>query len=316
MKNPTLSRGKHCYNILMHLQLNGKGTYIIAVSGGVDSMVLLHLLKELSREQDDIELVVAHLDHGIRQDSALDRELVGKTADKLSLKFFYEEAKLGSGASEALAREFRYGFLYRIKDQINAGYIVTAHHQDDMLETAVINILRGTGRKGLTSLKSSGGIIRPLLEYSKADIKSYAVNNGIEWREDSTNSDTAYLRNYIRHNIIARLDNESRAKLAGIIEKLGNINNEMDGLIEEMLDSQNKDNEIDRVWFSQLPHNLAREVLATWLRNNGIRGFDRKTLERLVVAGKTGKKGRHFEVIDRSYMDVYKHNLALDNRER
>src|SRR5688572_27728765 len=126
------------------------GKYIVAVSGGVDSMVLLHLLSQHSQS----ELIVAHFDHGIRPDSAEDRKLVEKTAKKYGLEFVYREGELGPGASEAEAREARYGFLQIIKVKHNAKAIVTAHHQDDMLETAIINMLRGTGRKGLSSLVS------------------------------------------------------------------------------------------------------------------------------------------------------------------
>jgi tRNA(Ile)-lysidine synthetase-like protein len=131
----------------MKIQLP-KGRYVVAVSGGVDSVVLLDALSKLP----NLELVVAHLDHGIREDSIEDRRFVASLAASYGLVFEYGEGRLGSGASEATAREARYNFLRGVKMKHDAKAIITAHHQDDLIETAILNMLRGTGRKGLTSL--------------------------------------------------------------------------------------------------------------------------------------------------------------------
>src|ERR1700712_59168 len=106
----------------MNIQPLNPGTYILAVSGGVDSMVLLHVLAQ----QPGLQLVVAHLDHGIRTDSAQDRQLVQKTARRLDVPFVYHEAKLGSDASEAAARQARYQFLRTAQQAAGARAIVTA----------------------------------------------------------------------------------------------------------------------------------------------------------------------------------------------
>jgi tRNA(Ile)-lysidine synthase len=172
----------------MRVELEKPGTYVIAVSGGVDSMALLDLLVESITEKQ--KLVVAHVDHGMRPDSAEDRKLVEKTAKALNLDFEYLEARLGPNASEETAREVRYKFLYHIKDKYKAEAIITAHHEDDLIETAIINLIRGTSRKGMSSLSSREGIIRPLLTYPKAELIKYAKSSKLVWREDSTNSDT------------------------------------------------------------------------------------------------------------------------------
>src|SRR5690606_5271626 len=101
------------------------GKYVVAVSGGVDSMVLLDLL----RQKPKLELIVAHFDHGIRPDSAEDRKLVQRVAKHYDLPFVYAEGKLGPKASEALAREARYAFLRRVQAEQGAEAIITAHHQ-------------------------------------------------------------------------------------------------------------------------------------------------------------------------------------------
>ena len=178
------------------------GKYVVAVSGGVDSMVLLDLLKD----QPHLKLIVAHYDHGIRPDSAKDRQLVQDVAAAYHLPMVFENGKLGSTASEATARQARYEFLERTRQTHSARAILTAHHQDDVLETAIINLIRGTGRRGLTALSSQPLIIRPLLHVSKADIRAYAEKQQLKWHEDSTNQDEKYLRNYIRRNWLPQFD--------------------------------------------------------------------------------------------------------------
>src|SRR5690606_4946866 len=126
------------------------GHYVVAVSGGVDSMALLDMVAKQSRPK--VSFTVAHFDHGIRDDSHLDRRLVGEVAQRHNLPFVYERGELGAGASEALAREARYAFLRKVQHSTGARGIMTAHHHDDVVETAVLNMLRGTGRKGLSSL--------------------------------------------------------------------------------------------------------------------------------------------------------------------
>jgi tRNA(Ile)-lysidine synthase len=296
----------------MEVSLTRPGRYVVAVSGGVDSMSLLHALHADSR----YELIVAHLDHGIRDDSAADRRLVEQVAQDLGLPFFYEEATLGAHASEAAARQVRYGFLERVRGGQGALAIVTAHHQDDALETAVINMLRGTGRKGLTSLAGRDRVERPLLGISKRDIRAYAQANGLTWREDSTNSDTDYLRNYVRHRLLARFGDQDRARLATIVVQARGTNGELDDILDAELAHHVDAAGLDRHWFVQLPHAVARETMAAWLREDGLRDFDRKTLERLVVAAKTAHPGKVFDVRRGVVLNVGRKDLALAHAER
>ena len=128
---------------MAHIPL-APGTYIVAVSGGVDSIVLLDLLAN----QEKAKLIVAHFDHGIRNDSRDDRMFVQDLAVRYELPFVYDVGNLGQGASEAKAREARYTFLRGVRQAAGARSIITAHHEDDVLETAILNIMRGTGRKG------------------------------------------------------------------------------------------------------------------------------------------------------------------------
>jgi tRNA(Ile)-lysidine synthase len=300
----------------MDLVLPTPGSYVVAVSGGVDSMALLDMLTKQSTKNGKWKLVVAHLDHGIRDDSAEDRELVQDVARRQGLPFVYHEAHLGAGASEAVARVARYGFLRKTLRANGGQAIITAHHQDDVLETAIINILRGSGRKGLTSLSSQTDLLRPLLRVPKRDLVAYAKDQGLKWREDSTNQDEAYLRNYVRHRLLARFDDEARLRLWKIITNLSKTNKELDTLLVKQLGVQPVEGSIDRQWFNHLPHAVAREVMAAWLRAHGMRSFDSKTLERLVVAAKVAAAGKLFPVQAGLNMKVYNDRLALAGSER
>jgi tRNA(Ile)-lysidine synthase len=291
------------------------GKYVIAVSGGIDSMSLLHVLRGRPR----LELVVAHFDHGIRPGSSADRRFVAALAKKYELPFYYAEGKLGPNASEAAARRARYDFLRKIQNESGARAIVTAHHQDDALETAIINLLRGTGRKGLSALRSRPGIERPLLRLTKAEISDYARANRLAWREDSTNEDETYLRNYVRRRIMPRLEGVFRARLLEIIANSADNSAKIDTLLVKYLpedSSEGGGDVLSRQYFAGLSHAVAREVIAAWLRDRGLRDFDRKTLDRLVVGAKTGRPGSQFDVRRSAKLRVGQESLALVGLER
>jgi tRNA(Ile)-lysidine synthase len=268
----------------MRLELQPE-RYVVAVSGGVDSVALLDLLARMP----GMDLAVAHFDHGIRADSAEDALFVATLAKKFDLPFFTERVALGSDASEATARKARYDFLFRVREQQSAAAIITAHHQDDLLETAIHNLIRGTGRRGLTSLRSTTAVQRPLLSYTKAEILAYALQQKLSWREDTTNHDQRYTRNYIRHRLLVRFDNDARQKLLSLIHGLTKLNDEIDSLLQPDL-------ELSRREFTKLPHDVAREYLAAWLRLHGLNQYDRKSLERLTVLLKTRRPGAQLDV--------------------
>ena len=295
-----------CYNATMKIVVP-PGLYVVAVSGGVDSMVLLDLLLTVP----ELYLVVAHLDHGIRKDSRQDRILVETTARMHNLPFEYREARLSRSVSEADARKVRYDFLDAVRQQYGAQAIITAHHQDDVIETAFLNLLRGTGRKGLSSLRSSDKILRPLLQASKQDIREYAKENAIRWREDSTNQDERYLRNFVRLSLIPQLTPVQRQRLSERLMSVAIINQELDALLLDNLHAHMALEGLNRQWFIMLPYDISAEVIASWLRQTGIRDFDRKTIERLVIAAKTALPGKHIDVIAGSKLHIGRQYLAI-----
>jgi len=189
--------------------------YVVAVSGGVDSVALLDVMASKYAPE---QLIVAHFDHGIRVESADDALFVKGLAEQYGARFETKREVLGEHASEDLARTRRYAFL-RAAAKAHDAVIVTAHHGDDIAETIAINLTRGTGWRGLAVLDSD--IMRPLLSLRKSDIQNYAVRHNLAWREDATNDDDKYLRNALRkklagidEDIVKRLSTYRRQQVA------------------------------------------------------------------------------------------------------
>jgi tRNA(Ile)-lysidine synthetase-like protein len=295
----------------MKLQIQ-PGRYVVAVSGGVDSVVLLDMLAA----QPELELVVAHYDHGIRSDSTEDRKLVQELAQRYGLPFEFEEGKLGEHASEETARTARYAFLRAVHDRHQSDAIITAHHMDDLLETAILNLVRGTGRKGLSSLRSQDELLRPLLAVPKRQLKRYAHTRGLTWREDSTNTDDRYLRNYIRMHVLPRLTPLERQHLLARIRQMHRLNDQLDTELDDYLQMYPTPDALNRRLLLSPPHAVGLEVVATWLRTQGVRSFDKIALNRILIAAKTYQYGRYIDIDREHFLVVERHNLALKHRDR
>ena len=201
---------------------------------------------------------------------------------------------MGKDASEAEARDKRYEFLRTVQSKYQANSMITAHHQDDVIETSMINILRGTGRRGLSSLKNRQDILRPLLPYDKKQLLEYATKNQLKWREDSTNTDTKYLRNKIRHGVVANMEDDTRKQWLSILKQADWHNEKLDTEINHLLYRGLHKGKLvlNRKWFTMLPHALAKEVLITILYKAGAAEIDKKTVERLSVQIKTLPGGK------------------------
>lgn len=248
-------------------------------------MSLLYLLAG----RPGVELIAAHFNHGIREAALADEEFVRQAASRLGLAFEAGQAVLGRGASEEAARQARYDFLFHIQQKYQADAVITAHHQDDMIETALINLLRGTGRKGLVAISHNPKVLRPLLNYPKRSILEYAQSNGLEWREDETNNDEGYLRNYVRRHIMDKLGADQREQMVKNIDKVAKKDKSIDGLIANISHTISNEGLIDRAGFSALPVNLGEELVIFWLRQNKVRQFDQKTVNRLGIALRTAQ---------------------------
>ncbi len=254
--------------------------YIVAVSGGVDSMVLLDMM---TREGNN-ELIVAHFDHGIRPDSHLDASFVKQTAQRYGLPFEMKREELGAHASEELARNRRYAFLRDLARKHDAT-IATAHHLDDLVETVAINLTRGTGWRGLAALDSD--VVRPLLDTEKAALITYALRNKIEWREDSTNQSDAYLRNRVRSQS-RDMKEQAKREIRALHAHQKSLRRAID---EEVKNLVGEGPEYSRYLFTHMPVKAALESLRFV---TGAK-LTRPQLARLLHAIKVAKPGAKFE---------------------
>ncbi|OWP83751.1 tRNA lysidine(34) synthetase TilS, partial [Flavobacterium davisii] len=205
--------------------LNGKHL-LLAVSGGIDSIVLLDLFSKLN-----LQIAIAHCNFQLRGDeSNKDEEFVKFKSQKLKIKSFIKNFETQIYANDnklsiqQAARELRYNWFYELLNTQGFDYLLTAHHLDDSLETFLINFTRGTGIEGLTGIPEiNDKIVRPLLIFSREEIEKYATENKIQWREDASNASDKYFRNKIRHHVVPILKELNTNLLGSFQNTLKNL---------------------------------------------------------------------------------------------
>jgi len=198
------------------------GTAIVAVSGGADSVALLDLLHDLAPELG-LSLVVAHADHGIQSDSRTVGQSVGALAAKYGVPFELGELHLGPDATETTARRARYAWLAEVRRRRGARYLVTAHHRDDQVETILLRVLRGSAPAGLAGIaaRARGGLVRPLLPFSRAELAAYVAARGLAHHDDPANRDPRHLRSWVRHALLPLLLERLGPRAVGDVLRLG-----------------------------------------------------------------------------------------------
>src|SRR5262249_33831642 len=280
---------------------------LVTVSGGPDSVALLHLLCSF-REDLRLRLEVAHLQHGIRGVEAQeDAKFVAELVAKLGLPLHLKEIDLprirsaaGRGNLEALARGERYRFFAAVARERKLGKIATAHTQDDQAETVLMWLLRGSGLKGLVGMppvhpvdgtyigQTSLTVVRPLLHVSRAEIEAYLNQNDLTFRVDRSNQDLSFLRNWIRLKLIPQLkekiDGNLLARLAQQAELIRHEDDLMDGLARGALDEMRTAEGVNRG--SLLNHSKAmqRRLLRLWIEatRGHLQGLDFQHVESLL----------------------------------
>lgn len=196
---------KSFLNELKQLENASTSKFLLAVSGGVDSVVLFELFYQLG-----LKFEVAHCNFNLRdaesdQDELFIKDLARVKGVKLHVKSFDTKSITeGSGQStQMIARKLRYEWFQDVAKETGLDYVVTAHHSDDNIETVLLNIARGSSYRGLTGMKfQNGNLIRPLLCFTKEEIRGFAIANEMSWREDSSNDSLKYKRNRVRHELI------------------------------------------------------------------------------------------------------------------
>lgn len=287
---------------------------LLAVSGGVDSIVLLHLLHSLQ-----YNCVVAHCNFHLRgEESDSDADFVKKTAEFLGLKFLkidFETQKFASKEKisiEMAARNLRYNWFEKVRQQEGCDCIVVAHHNDDSIETFFLNLVRGTGIKGLSGIAPKNGfVVRPLLECSREEIINYAKNHSLSHCVDSTNKDNSYRRNFIRNKIMPLFDELNPSFRSTMLDNMKRIANASDFIFNYISSYCNDliisiDNEtrisIDILQKQPSPSLVLYELLTPF-------GFNSKVIEQIFqhLSAEPGKRffSSSYQLIkDRSYLIV------------
>lgn len=220
-----------------------KSKLLIAISGGIDSVVLTHLCHKLG-----LNITLAHCNFKLRgKESDGDEQFVQHLADELNLEVFVQHfdtekyAKEEKRSIQMAARELRYSWFDELSEQLGFDYILTAHHADDNLETFLINFTRGTGLEGLTGIPEvNQKFVRPLLPFSSAQIHDFAEENQIAWRDDSSNASVKYLRNKLRHEVIPILKEINPSLLHSFENTLHNLQGASHIIDESVDDFLNK----------------------------------------------------------------------------
>jgi len=268
---------------------------VCAVSGGVDSVVLLHALHEVNRRKRlHLKLHVGHIDHALRSESADDARWVERLAESIGLPCAVEcvdvrgLVRRGAGSVEEAARHARYAALERMAGEWGATAVVVAHHADDQAETVLHHVLRGTGLTGLAGMSKARpirdaspiGLLRPLLEFTRAEIDAYAIEQGLKYRSDATNLDHALTRNRIRQRLIPSLKKDFNPRvveaLVRLAEQAREGANAIRAVAAEALAAATVDtpaNGVQRLDVSRLtpwPDGISREAVRLAIKHVGI----------------------------------------------
>lgn len=221
--------------------INKGDRILVALSGGADSVCLLHCLKKLESTYD-IKIYAAHLNHKIRgMDAQKDAMYAAKLCDAMKVRFFVKAvdvplyAKEQKLTIEEAARQVRYEMLFEIKDRIHANKIAVAHNLDDQVETVMMRLLRGSGIHGLKGMdyKRTDGVIRPLMDVMKRDILAYCDMHKLQPCVDKTNLETEYTRNNIRLNLIPYIEKEFTPNIKNKLSRMANILREDNSFLED-----------------------------------------------------------------------------------
>jgi tRNA(Ile)-lysidine synthase len=293
--------------------LNNQDRVLLGLSGGVDSMVLFDIMRQMLKANMFKELTIAHIDHMLRdKESDRDRELVIQTCKIHNIKCFTHQVDIKKEctekkiSTEMAAREARYNFFEKCCKDNNLNCIVTAHNADDQAETVLLRLIRGTTLTGITGIKTCSDynglkLIRPMLGCTREEIEQYAKDNQIIWREDASNSTDDYLRNKIRHHITPFITNELNPAFVRNISKMTRQFQIDDDFIEKQADDiKQKALQGDCLDFNKISAidlALQNRVIREWLTMHiPPTQLDNQTINKIHQLHKSEKATCHLEI--------------------
>ena len=323
--------------------INKGDRILVALSGGVDSMVLAELLRK-----EGYDIAFAHCNFHLRgKESDEDEQFVREYAERVGVKLFVRQfdtldyVENNKVSVEMAARELRYAWfndLINANEHLNASSaaqkvagvsnersewnslrfdkLALAHHADDQIETFFINLLRGSGIKGLKAMQPRNGMyIRPLLWATRTEIKQFAGANNIQWREDSTNSDTVYLRNKIRHDLMPVFDSIKPEAREKILESVSHLASENQLYREFLKEKLSQIETVDGVLHSIPKRHFDLQLLFEWIRDFG---FSYSQCDS-IFSSLNSEPGKEFYsadyqlVIEKETIEIFPINLNLNN---
>ena len=292
--------------------LKGK-KLLLAVSGGIDSMVLMRLCIEMK-----MDISLAHCNFSLRGDeSDADEDFVKSQTDKLQIPIFIKKfdtkkiAEKEKSSIQVVARNLRYEWFNTLLINNDYDYILTAHHLDDSLETFLINFTRGSGLNGLTGIPQQNvSIVRPLLPFSRTEIEIFAKENKVEWREDSSNASDKYLRNKLRHDVIPMLKELNPSLLHSFENTISNLQ-QAQSLVDDasrivyrkVVTDTNFQKRINLTELIQLPNYNA--YLYQWLEPLGFSDWESINDLATAQSGKQIHSQNHTLLKDRNFLIVF-----------
>jgi tRNA(Ile)-lysidine synthetase-like protein len=198
--------------------IRDRNRVVVAVSGGLDSVVMLHVLHSAGYKG-----VVAHVNYGFRgAESDGDEAFVRRLGEALGWPVRVAHPEIPAGNRQDVARTLRYGFFEQVRNDVNGSDIVLAQHEDDQVETIILKVLRGARADACHGMRRRKGyLVRPWLDVPRAALESYAARHGLTWRDDSSNQDVSYMRNHIRHQLLPFMDRNKILDMGRESERLG-----------------------------------------------------------------------------------------------
>lgn len=198
--------------------IRDRNRVIVAVSGGLDSVVMFHVLHTAG-----FRGVVAHVNYGFRgAESDDDEAFVRRLGETLGWPVRVAHPEIPAGNRQDVARTLRYGFFEQVRTEVNGSDIVLAQHEDDQVETILLKVIRGARADACHGMRLRNGyVVRPWLDVPRAALESYAARHGLTWRDDSSNQDVSYVRNHIRHNLLPSMDRHKILEMGRESERLG-----------------------------------------------------------------------------------------------
>ena len=297
--NKTIQKVKK--TIIKNNLVSEKDRVLIGLSGGADSVFLLYVLKNISGEFG-FEIGACHIEHGIRgSESVHDMEFSEKLCKDLGIPFYAKQFDVPAVSRdqkisvETAARNVRYSYFEEVSKKDGFNLIATAHHRDDKVETILMNIIRGCSLRGYAGIEyKNGSVIRPLLDISKSEILTFCQENNIEYCVDSTNEDTEYTRNRIRHILLPKLK-ETNPSFEESLLRQSEIFTCEDEFLNIEADKFPVDDGIDLSKFSSLHKAIARRVIYKYIGNikgsrNDISYTDIENALSICTSGKTGSR--------------------------